>query len=163
MRDLRRVRGGSRWRWTRFRRPRRKASQIRGAQIHAIVRLTPVVMTASGLNALISLAVLAATETLSPEHCIWALALLALAPDYLRGRLGRGRRRERPASRRAIRRAIANGARPRRDLGRRPGRLVRRRPDPGAALRAPASPPGMMSGGAFVLATVPLAAMSYVG
>src|SRR4029078_7797237 len=87
-----------------------EAAQIRGAQIHAILRLTPVVMTASCLNSLILLVVLASTATLKPEHLIWALALLAIAINYLRGRFGKGRPQRRPASRRAIRRVILNGA-----------------------------------------------------
>src|SRR5436190_23302201 len=87
-----------------------EAAQIRGAQIHAIVRLTPVVMTASCLNAAVLLAVLAATATLRPEHLVWTLALLALAAIYLRGRLGKGPPQRRPGSRRAIRRAVLNGA-----------------------------------------------------
>ena len=87
-----------------------EAAQIRGAQIHAILRLTPVVMTASCLNSLILLVVLASTATLKPEHLIWALALLAIAINYLRGRFGKGGPLRRPASRRAIRRVILNGA-----------------------------------------------------
>ena len=138
-----------------------EAAQIRGAQIHAIVRLTPVVMTASGLNAIFLLAVLAATATLRPEHWIWALALLVMAVNYFRGQRGGGAPRQRPASRRTIRRAILNGA----VLGA-IWAVVPAAWFVGAPIQVQlfvaCLTAGMMSGGAFVLATVPLAAMSYV-
>jgi signal transduction histidine kinase/CheY-like chemotaxis protein len=138
-----------------------EAAQIRGAQIHAIVRLTPVVMTASCLNSLILLAVLASTATLRAEHIVWAAGLLAMALAYLRGRLGRGAPRRRPASRRAIRRATVNGA-----LFGAIWAIVPAAWFVGAPLQVQlfvaCLTAGMLSGGAFVLATVPLAAMSYV-
>ncbi len=138
-----------------------EAAQIRGAQIHAIVRLTPVVMTASGLNALILLAVLAATGTLRPEHWLWALALLAMAANHFRGRLGKGPPQQRPASRRTIRRAIFNGALLGAIWAVVPAAWFVGAPVP-VQLFVACLTAGMMSGGAFVLTTVPLAAMSYV-
>ncbi|HEY0649304.1 ATP-binding protein [Phenylobacterium sp.] len=138
-----------------------EAAQIRGAQIHAIVRLTPVVMTASCVNSLILLAVLASTGTLRAEHLIWAAGLLAMALAYLRGRLGKGAPQRRPASRRAIRRATVNGA-----VFGAIWAIVPAAWFVGAPLQVQlfvaCLTAGMLSGGAFVLATVPLAAMSYV-
>ncbi|HEX7948344.1 MAG TPA: ATP-binding protein, partial [Phenylobacterium sp.] len=138
-----------------------EAADIRGAQIHAIVRLSPVVMTASGVNALILLAVLGATGTLRPEHWLWALALLAMAANYFRGRLGKGAPQRRPASRRAIRRAILNGVLLGAIWAVVPAAWFVGAPIP-VQLFAACLTAGMMSGGALVLATVPLAAMSYV-
>jgi signal transduction histidine kinase len=138
-----------------------EAAQIRGAQIHAILRLTPVVMTASCLNSLILLVVLASTATLKPEHLIWALALLVMAMIYLRGRFGKGAPQRRPASRRAVRRVVLNGA-----VFGAIWAVVPAAWFVGAPLQVQlfvaCLTAGMMSGGAFVLATVPLAAMSYV-
>jgi len=138
-----------------------EAAQIRGAQIHAIVRLTPVVMTASCLNSLILLAVLASTATVRPEHLVWTLVLLAMAVTYLRGRLGKGAPQRRPASRRAIRRAILNGAVFGAIWAVVPAAWFVDAPLQ-VQLFVACLTAGMMSGGAFVLATVPLAAMSYV-
>jgi len=138
-----------------------EAAQIRGAQIHAILRLTPVVMTASCLNSLILLVVLASTATLKPEHLIWALALLAIAINYLRGRFGKGGPQRRPASRRAIRRVILNGAVFGAIWAVVPAAWFVGAPFQ-VQLFVACLTAGMMSGGAFVLATVPLAAMSYV-
>jgi signal transduction histidine kinase/CheY-like chemotaxis protein len=138
-----------------------EAAQIRGAQIHAILRLTPVVMTASCLNSLILLAVLASTSVLKPEHLIWALTLLAMAMTYLRGRFGKGAPQRRPASNRAIRRVILNGAVFGTIWAVVPAAWFVDAPRQ-VQLFVACLTAGMMSGGAFVLATVPLAAMSYV-
>ena len=138
-----------------------EAAQIRGAQIHAIVRLTPVVMTASCLNSVILLAVLASTGTLKTAHLVWAAALLAMALAYLRGRLGRGPPQRRAASRRAIRRATLNGAVFGAIWAVVPAAWFVGAPLP-VQLFVACLTAGMLSGGAFVLATVPLAAMSYV-
>jgi signal transduction histidine kinase/CheY-like chemotaxis protein len=138
-----------------------EAALIRGAQVHAIVRLTPLVMAASCLNGAILIATFAAMGALRPVHWIWAAALFAMAFNYLRGWRTRTRGGRRAASRRTIRRVILNGALfgaiwafvPAADFagGSFPVQLFV------ACLTA-----GMMSAGAFVLATVPLAAMSYV-
>lgn len=138
-----------------------EAAQIRGAQIHAILRLTPVVMTASCLNAAVLLAVLASTATLKPEHLVWALVLLAMSMTYFRGRLGKGPPQRRPASRRAIRRVVFNGAVFGGIWAVMPAAWFDGAPLQVQLLVACLTA-GMMSGGAFVLATVPLAAMSFV-
>ena len=138
-----------------------EAALIRGAQVHAIVRLTPLVMAASCLNAMILLATFAAMGALRPAHWIWALALFAMALSFLRGWRGRIRGGRRAASRRTIRRVILNGA----AFGALWG-LVPAASFAGAPLElqlfVACLTAGMMSAGAFVLATVPLAAMSYV-
>src|SRR5262249_39764987 len=87
-----------------------EAALIRGAQVHAIVRLTPLVMTASCVNALILLSVLASSHALRVEHGVWALGLVALALNYFRARPFGRPLVMRPASRRAIRRVVLNGA-----------------------------------------------------
>jgi signal transduction histidine kinase/CheY-like chemotaxis protein len=137
------------------------AAFIRGAQIHAIVRLSPVVTAATCINALTLLAVLASSGTLAAQHIVWALVLLAMSLNYLRVRaLGRDPAR-RPASRRAIRRVVLQGAAYGAIWAVVPAAWFN-----GAPLRVQlivaCLTAGMMSGGAFVLATVPLAAMSFV-
>jgi len=85
------------------------AGQIRGAQISAIVRFTPVAMTASCLNAVIILATFAYVGRLRPALWIWASLIFAMALYYCRNWL-RGRKYGlRHASQRAVRRAILNG------------------------------------------------------
>src|SRR5476651_1906628 len=138
------------------------AGLIRGAQLSAIVRLTPVAMVASCLNAIILLATFASVGAFRPALLIWALLIFALAASYL---LNWTRTRhleaDRPASRRAIRRAVLNGG----VFGALWGILP--------ALFFPHAPlqiqlllgvltSGMMCAGGFVLATVPLAGALYV-
>ena len=138
------------------------ASQIRGAQISAIVRFTPVAMTASCLNAVIILATFAYVGRLRPALCIWASLIFAMAVYYVRN-LMRGRKYGggRQASQRAMRRAILNGGL----FGALWGAVP--------VIAFPHSPleiqllvgcltAGMMSAGGFVLATVPLAGVFYV-
>ena len=138
-----------------------EAALIRGAQVHAIVRLTPLVMAASCLNATILIATFAAMGALRPLHWIWAAALFAMAFTYLRGWRARTRGGRRSASRRTIRRVILNGA-----LFGAIWAVVPAADFAGASfpvqLFVACLTAGMMSAGAFVLATVPLAAMSYV-
>jgi signal transduction histidine kinase/ActR/RegA family two-component response regulator len=136
------------------------AGAIRAAQIGAIVRLSPFVMGASCVNAAITLATLADLHRLRPAYVIWALLLLAVTWRFL---LAWARRREAKAvaSRRAIRRVIQNAAL----FGLLWG-VVPLATFPGAPLQVQlfvaSLAAGMMSAGAFVLAAVPLAAMSYV-
>jgi signal transduction histidine kinase/ActR/RegA family two-component response regulator len=138
-----------------------EAAFIRGAQVKAIVRLTPLVMGASCLNAIILLTTFAVLGSLRPLHWIWALALFAIAFRHLGAWRARTRRGRWAASPRTIRRVVLNGA----ALGAVWGFVP-------AASFAGASYPlqlfvtcltaGMMAAGAFVLSTVPLAAMAYV-
>jgi signal transduction histidine kinase len=138
------------------------AGEIRGAQISAIVRLTPLAMIASCLNAVIILATFASVGALRPEFWIWALLIFAVAISYGRNWL-RDRRHQarRSASRRAIRKAILNGAL----FGALWG-VVPAVTFPHAPLEIQLIVAGLTSGmlcaGGFVLATVPLAGVSYV-
>src|SRR5436309_3479788 len=60
------------------------AGAIRGAQLQAIVRLTPVAIIASCLNAALFLATWASVGRPPLELWIWGLLILALAGNYLR-------------------------------------------------------------------------------
>src|SRR5215469_14301691 len=60
------------------------AGNIRAAQIWAIVRLTPVAMVASCLNATILLATFWSMGVLRWQYWIWAALIFALAGYYLR-------------------------------------------------------------------------------
>jgi len=138
------------------------AGQIRAAQIAGIVRLTPVAMSASCLNAITLLATLHRAGGVRPNMIIWAILLFAVALYYFSGWAARGRRDpNRPASHRAIRQAIFHGALY--------GALWAAIP----IMILPGAPPqiqlfvgclsaGMMCGGGFVLATVPLAGIAFV-
>jgi hypothetical protein len=86
------------------------AGQIRGTQISAIVRFTPIAMTASCLNAAIILATFAYVGRLRPALWIWASLIFAMALYYCRNWL-RGRKygEGRQASQPAVKRAILNG------------------------------------------------------
>ena len=138
------------------------AGLIRGAQLSAIVRLTPLAVGASCLNAVILLVTFASAGALRPGLWVWAGLIFALAISYgfnwLRTRKFNP---DRPASRRAIRRAVLNGG----IFGALWGVLP--------ALTFPGAPlqiqfllgvltAGMMCAGGFVLATVPLAGVVYV-
>jgi len=138
------------------------AGAIRAAQISAIVRLTPVAMAASCLNAAILLATFSAMGALRWPYWVWAGLIFALSAYYLRNwRRSRLFEPGRTASRRAIRRTVLNGC----VFGALWGVI------PAVAFPG-ASPPvqlfiavltsGMMCAGGFVLATVPLAGISYV-
>jgi signal transduction histidine kinase/CheY-like chemotaxis protein len=138
------------------------AGQIRAAQVAAIVRLTPVAMLASCLNALILLAALQRARVLSIGILIWAALLLGIAAYYAAGWATHGRRAPpRSASPRAIRRAVLHGALYGAVWGAVP------------AMTWPGAPAeiqvlvgcltgGMMASGALVLSTVPLAGWAYV-
>ncbi|MBV9995744.1 MAG: response regulator [Caulobacteraceae bacterium] len=139
-----------------------EAAEIRGAQIFAIVRLSPIAMAASCLNAVIFIVTCRAAGAFRPALWAWAALVFAAAGYYCRGWLrGRGRAARRPASRRALRRATLGGAL----FGALWGAVP--------ALFFPGAPPqiqlligvltaGMMSGGAIVLASVPTAGLAYV-
>ncbi|HEV2363311.1 MAG TPA: ATP-binding protein [Caulobacteraceae bacterium] len=138
------------------------AGSLRAAQIAAIVRLTPVAIGASCLNALVLLATFWAVGELKWQYWLWAGLIFALAAYYF-GNWAQSRRREpiRTASPRAIRRTVRNGC----VFGAVWGVI------PAVAFPG-ASPPvqlfiavltsGMMCAGGFVLATVSPAAISYI-
>src|SRR5215472_9396612 len=138
------------------------AGNIRAAQISAIVRLTPVAMAASCINATILLATFQAMGVLRWQYWIWAAFTFALAGYYLLNwRRSRPFDPRRTASRRAIRRTVQNGCL----FGALWGVIP--------AVTFPGAPPqvqlfiavltsGMMCAGGFVLAPVPLAGISYV-
>jgi len=137
------------------------AGLIRGAQINAIVRLTPLTMVASCLNAVVVLATFATMGALRPELCIWALLLFAMAINFWRAWWPRRHEARRSASRRAIRRVIRNGC----AYGVLWG-VVPAVTFPGAPLEiqlfVACLTAGMMSACGFALATVPLAGMACV-
>jgi signal transduction histidine kinase/CheY-like chemotaxis protein len=138
------------------------APPIRGAQIWAIVRLTPLAMGASCANAIILLATFGAVGALRPAYWIWAGLVLAFSLYYFRGWLhGRRFQLDRPASRRAIRRVVFHGAL----LGALWGAVP--------AVAFPTAGPelqlfigcltaGMMCAGALCLAPIPMAGVAYV-
>ena len=138
------------------------AGLIRGAQLSAIVRLTPLAVGASCLNAIILLLTFASAGALRPALWIWAALIFALAISYgfnwLRTRKFDP---DRPASRRAIRRAVINGGIFGALWGVLPAVAF-----PGAPLQIQfllgVLTAGMMCAGGFVLATVPLAGVLYV-
>ncbi len=138
------------------------ASQIRGAQISAIVRFTPVAMTASCLNAVIILAAFAYVGRLRPALWIWASLIFAMALYYCRNWL-RGRKygAGRQASQRAVRRAILNGGLFGALWGKVPVIAFPHAPLE-IQLLVGCLTAGMMCAGGFVLATLPLAGVSYV-
>jgi CheY-like chemotaxis protein len=86
------------------------AGRLRAAQIAAIVRLTPLTMGASCLNAAILLLTLGRMGSLRPGLWIWSVPVFALAAYYGRNWwAGRHRDPNRPATSRAVRRAIVHG------------------------------------------------------
>jgi signal transduction histidine kinase/ActR/RegA family two-component response regulator len=138
------------------------AGRLRTAQIAAIVRLTPLTMGASCLNAAILLLTLGWIGPVSIALRIWSALVFALASYYgCNWWAGRHRGTNRQATSRTIRRAIIHawlfgglwGAVPVLTF-------------PGASaltqLLVGCLTAGMMCAGGFVLATVPLAGMSYV-
>ena len=138
------------------------AGLIRAAQLSAVVRLSPIAMVASCFNAVILLLIFAAAGVLRPVLWVWAALIFALAASYiLNWRRSRAFDPARPASRRAMRKAVFNGG----VFGALWGVLP--------AVAFPGAPleiqfflgvlvSGMMCAGGFVLATVPLAGVLYV-
>lgn len=136
------------------------AGRLRAAQIGAIVRLTPLTMAASCLNAAILLATVESMGERRPLLWIWLALVVAMAFYYGRSWLvGRHRDAERPATLRAVRRAIIHGGLFGAVCGTLPVLTF-----PGAPaliqLLVGCVTAGMMCAGGFVLATVPLAGMS---
>jgi len=138
-----------------------EAGLIRGSQVDAIVRLTPLVMAASCLNAVILLAFFDAMGVLRLEHWIWAMAFFALALGHMRAWRIRRRAGKPTASRRTIRRLVWNGAALGAVWAFIPAASFAGAPTP-IQLFVTCVTAGMMAAGAFVLAPVPLAAMAYV-
>jgi signal transduction histidine kinase/CheY-like chemotaxis protein len=138
------------------------AGAIRGAQIRAIVRLTPLAMAASCLNSVIVLVTCAYLGVFRPEFWIWAFLLFAAAARYiLNWRKTRTYIPDRPAPPKSIRRAVMHGGIFGALWGSFPAIAF-----PGAPLDVQllvgVLSAGMMCAGAFVLATVPLAGALYV-
>jgi len=138
------------------------AGRIRAAQIAAIIRLTPVAMGASCLNAGILLLTLWSVGSLTLRMIVWAILLVAVALRYVTAWAARGRRDPaRPASRRALRRTVVNGILFGVLWGAVPVMIF-----PHAAtsiqLLVGCVSAGMMCAGGFVLGTVPRAALGYV-
>jgi signal transduction histidine kinase/ActR/RegA family two-component response regulator len=138
------------------------AGRLRAAQIAAIVRLTPVTMAASCLNAAILLLTLGRMGWLRIGPCIWAAAVFATAAYYGRNwRAGRHRQPNRQAASRTMRRVVFHGGLFGALWGVVPVLIF-----PGAPtlvqLLIGCLTAGMMGAGGFVLATVPLAGMVYV-
>jgi signal transduction histidine kinase/ActR/RegA family two-component response regulator len=138
------------------------AGVIRAAQANAILRVSPLVMAASCFNAVIVLVTFAALGTLRLENWLWALMVFAVAARFLRDWRRRSRERRESVSRRTIRRLILNGALFGALWGVVPAFAFPGAP-PDVQLFVACLTTGMMSGGALVLAAVPLAGMSYVG
>lgn len=137
------------------------AALIRGAQVHAIVRVSPFVMAASCCNGVIVLATFAAMGALRPVLWLWALLLLAMAIRFSRAWWRGAFEEKRSASRRTIRRVIINGAAFGALWGAVPAITYAGAPVQ-LQLFVACVTSGMMSAGGFVLAAVPLAGMAYV-
>src|SRR5262249_44906190 len=87
------------------------AGRLRSAQIAAIVRLTPLTMGASCLNAAILLMTLGRMGSLRPGLWIWSALVFALAAYYGRNwQAGRHRDPNRQATTRTMRRTVIHGA-----------------------------------------------------
>ena len=138
------------------------AGSVRAAQIAAIVRLTPIAIGASCLNALVLLATFWAVGELRWQYLVWAGVIFALAVYYFVN-WNNSRRSDpvRTASRRAIQRTVLHGC----VFGAVWGAI------PAFAFPG-ASPPvqlfiavltsGMMCAGGFVLSTAPRAGIAYI-
>jgi signal transduction histidine kinase/CheY-like chemotaxis protein len=140
----------------------RLAGRVRAAQVRAIVRLTPLAMTASSLNALLLVLTLWHIGELQVRLIVWASLVILSALYYGRTWMAGGERDpERPASCRAIRRAVLHGVLFGSLWGAVPAMLF-----PGGSgqvqLLVGCITAGMMCAGAFVLGTVPLAALASV-
>jgi hypothetical protein len=138
------------------------AGRLRAAQIAAIVRLTPITMAASCLNAAILLLTLGRMGWLRSGAWIWAAAVFATAAYYGRNwRAGRHRDPGRQATSRTMWRVVIHGGLFGALCGVVPILIF-----PGAPalvqLLVGCLTAGMMGAGGFVLATVPLAGMAYV-
>jgi signal transduction histidine kinase len=138
------------------------AGRLRAAQIAAIVRLTPVTMAASCLNAAILLLTLGRMGWLRSGPWIWAAAVFATAGYYGRNwRAGRHRDPVRQATARTMWRVVVHGGLFGALWGAVPVLIF-----PGAPalvqLLVGCLTAGMMGAGGFVLATVPLAGATYV-
>jgi signal transduction histidine kinase len=138
------------------------AGAIRGAQIRAIVRLTPLAMAASCLNSVIVLVTCAYLGVVRPEFWVWALLIFAAAARYLLNwRRTRAYIPDQPAPPKSIGRAVIHGGIFGALWGSFPAIAF-----PGAPLDVQllvgVLTAGMMCAGAFVLATVPLAGVLYV-
>ncbi len=138
-----------------------QGGQIRAAQIGAILRLTPLAMAASCLDAVIVTTTLWSVRPLRLKLLVWAALILLMALNYIRGwAFGRARPPGRPASRRAMRRAVWHAvlfgalwaAVPVMTLGQALS----------VQLLVGSLSAGMMCAGAFVLATVPMAGLAFV-
>ncbi|HEY4042058.1 MAG TPA: ATP-binding protein [Rhodopila sp.] len=138
------------------------ATRLRAAQIAAIVRLTPLAMGASCLNAVIVVMTLARIGSIGWPVRIWAATLLTLVLRYFsKWWSGRGRDPNRPVSAAAIRRAVVHGALYGAVWGALPVIAFAQASAP-AQLLIGCLTAGMMCAGGFVLATVPLAGVAYV-
>jgi signal transduction histidine kinase/CheY-like chemotaxis protein len=138
------------------------AGAIRGEQIRAIVRLTPVVMIASGFNAAILLATWSSIARPPVGLWVWTALILAAVAYHFRNWLrSRAWAADRPASRRALRRTVLHacvfgvlwGVLPAFAFADAPHELQ---------LLLACLIAGMMCAGGFVLATAPLAGIAYV-
>jgi len=138
------------------------AAPLRAAQIGAIVRLTPLAMGASCLNAVILMATLARMGTIGWPLWVWAVTLFALVLRFARAWwTGRRRAPGRPVTSRAIRRAVINGGLYGALWGAVPVLAFPGAPAP-TQLLVGCLVAGMMCAGGFVLAPVPLAGVAYV-
>jgi signal transduction histidine kinase/CheY-like chemotaxis protein len=138
------------------------AARLRAAQIAGIVRLTPLAMGASCLNAVILLTTLARVGAIGWPLRVWSVTFFALVIRYAsKWWTGRHRDPNRPVTAMAIRRAVLHGGLYGALWGAVPVMIF-----PGAPaltqLLVGCLIAGMMCAGGFVLATVPLAAMAYV-
>jgi signal transduction histidine kinase len=138
------------------------ADRLRAAQIGRIVRLTPLSIGASCLNATILILALGAVDALRLPLLGWGGAVFGLALYYFWSWLVRQRRAPPSvASRHAIRRAILHGALFGMLWGAVPLIGFTRAPL-AAQLVIGCVTAGMMGGGGFTLAPVPLAGVSYL-
>ena len=138
------------------------AGRLRTAQIGAIVRLIPLTMGASCLNAAILLLTVGSMGPVPASLWIWSSLVFALAVHHGRNWSAVGRRNpNRQATLETMRRAVIHSALFGGLWGALPALSF-----PGAApmtqLLVGCLTAGMMCAGGFVLATVPLAGMSYV-
>ena len=139
------------------------AGLLRAAQIDSIARLTPVAMLANCLNGIILLVTLNHTGTLHLPLLIWSVCLFALAIYYARNWTRRAERDPaKPSSTRAVRRAILHGLLFGALWGAVPVLVFPGAP-PQIQLLVGCLTAGMMCAGAFVLGTVPIAGLCYVG
>jgi PAS domain S-box-containing protein len=153
--------GISDW-FTAYRADEATAARFRARQLNAVTRLTPLAMVANLINGSLVLTTFLHTPR-RQEALIWAVVLALLV---LRGLWAWARQRRRPlresASRRAFHRATVQAALLASVWAVMPHLLLY----PGAPAReqifVTAAVAGMMGGGGFILATVPVAATTYV-